>query len=112
MGGVRGAACSSAPGGTAPVCGGGAVLQPGERGARSPHLICHVSFHHPFVDFFIIVIYFLFGSHFILVLFSSHSSLLFCSIFFFSLTPASPPSLGFPFHRLLITSLDVMTNPG
>lgn len=95
MGGVRGAACSSAPGGTTPVCGSGAVPQPGERGARSPHLICRVSFHRPFVDFFIIVIYFLFGSHFILVLFSSHSSLLFCSIFFFFTHSRLSPLSGF-----------------
>lgn len=45
------------------------------------------------LDFVIIIIYFLFGSHFILVLFSSHSSLLFCSIFFFfTHSPLSPLS--------------------
>lgn len=69
----------------------------GEKGPPTPPprpIVWHVLFHHPFVGFFSLLLFmhFLLGSRLILVLFSSHSSLLFCSIFFFfrSLPPLPP----------------------
>lgn len=85
----------------------------------SPMVLSH-HIIHPCMLYFIIslgfspLIYvFPFGSHFILVLFSPIPDTFPFLLFFpFHSSPPLPLSLDFPFRRLHITSLDVMTNPG